>query len=276
MTPAAAEKRLEKIETQLTPKEWAIRLADEHREYSSGMEHLRAIAKKPRQEILVLRGFDALEKQAEERYPGNKPADEQQRERLHGELRKEYHERKVILKVVGLAVAHQMEPLSLQTALKLSQLHALILQDMLGQAPQSAPSLLTLIEDWVQDVRPLITKILALPVAVELVENQHFDGHKILLRDWEAQLSRTVAVAETGIVAFNDYLKSTSAVAGKQRDALAINIEAIKTSAKEKDGPTLAAHWLKEAAAEAADDLLKAGGGEWFCLQKRIRELVGE
>ena len=276
MTPAAAEKRLEKIETQLTPKEWVIRMADEQREYPSAVECLRAAAKKTRQDCLVLKGFDALKKQAEERYPGNKPADIQIRDRLHEALRKEYHETKVILKVVGLSVAHQLELLSLRTTLKMAQLYALVLQDMLGQDALSAPPLLARLEDWVLDASAHIINVLALSAAVQLIENQRFDRHKILFRDWEAQLDRTVATAEAGIVAFNDYLKSTSAIAGEHKEAMAINIEAIKTNAREKDGATLAAQWLKEAADEAEDDFLKAGGGEWFSFQNRIRKVYGQ
>ena len=90
------------------------------------------------------------------------------------------------------------------------------------------------------------------------------------------QLNRTVTIAEAGIVAFNDYIKSTSAITREHKDALAINIEAIRTSAKEQAGPTLAAQWHKEAADEAEHDLLKAGGGEWLSLQKRIRQMVEE
>ncbi|HUI05548.1 MAG TPA: hypothetical protein VL486_00930 [Verrucomicrobiae bacterium] len=276
MTPAATEKRLEKIEIQLTPKEWAIRLADEQRQYPSSVECLRAAGKKTRQEYLVYRGFDALKKQADERHPGNNPSDIQLRSHTYKALRKEYHTLRMIVKVVGLAVAHQMEPLSLRIALRLSQLHALILRDLHQQHSPGAASLAAVLEDWVDDARTLVTDVLTIPAAVQFIEHQYFDGHQILFRDWEAQLNRTVKVVEVGISTFNDYLKLTSGISNELKEALVINIEVIKNAAKGKGGADLAARWLKEARDEANNDFLEAACGEWYVFQNVIRDFFGQ
>jgi hypothetical protein len=45
MNNTAKSKRLDKIELRLTPKQWAIRLADEMRRYPSQGEFMKAIAK---------------------------------------------------------------------------------------------------------------------------------------------------------------------------------------------------------------------------------------
>ena len=45
MNNTAKSKRLDKIELQLTPKQWAIRLADEMRRYPSQKDFLKAIGK---------------------------------------------------------------------------------------------------------------------------------------------------------------------------------------------------------------------------------------
>ena len=47
MTTDTAHKRLDGIETHLTPKEWAIRLADEMRKYPDALAHMKALVKLP-------------------------------------------------------------------------------------------------------------------------------------------------------------------------------------------------------------------------------------
>ena len=58
------ESRLDKIEGQLTPPQWSIRLADEQRQYPTAGDYLRAVVSKPFQESLKWRGFETLTKQA--------------------------------------------------------------------------------------------------------------------------------------------------------------------------------------------------------------------
>ena len=45
MNNDAKNKRLDKIELHLTPKQWAIRLADEMRRYDSQQDFLKAVGK---------------------------------------------------------------------------------------------------------------------------------------------------------------------------------------------------------------------------------------
>lgn len=94
---------------------------------------MKALAEESPQECLVMKAFDVLKKQAQERHPGNKPEDIRLRDRLYDALREEYHTLKLLQKVVALAIANQADSLSLRAALKLSQLHTLILQDAFGR-----------------------------------------------------------------------------------------------------------------------------------------------
>ena len=70
MMTITAHKRLDEIETHLTPKEWAIRLADEMRKYPDALAHIKALVKLPLHELPVQRPYFAFEKQAAERHPG--------------------------------------------------------------------------------------------------------------------------------------------------------------------------------------------------------------
>ena len=68
MTTTTAHKRLDAIEAYLTPTEWAVRLADEARNYSGGLAYTKALAKLPWDELPVRRQYFALEEQAGERH----------------------------------------------------------------------------------------------------------------------------------------------------------------------------------------------------------------
>lgn len=91
MTTNTAHKRLDEIETHLTPKEWAIRLAVEARNYPDALAYLKALAMLPLHELLVLRPYFAFEKQAAELHPGSKPDDIRARHRLTDALWSEFH-----------------------------------------------------------------------------------------------------------------------------------------------------------------------------------------
>jgi len=287
MTTAATEKRLAKIEIQLTPKEWAIRLADEFCQYPTSMEFLRAMVKQTREECLVMRAFDALRKQAAERYPGTKPEDVRLRNQRYEVLRNEYHTLKVLLKHAENAVAQQIDPLSLRAALKFSQLRTLILQEAIGQSADgntipggiSGEHLTPMLTDWAQDAITLVSDAFALPAAIQLVQDQHFDGHPILFREWEARMMDVVNVVEDGIAAYNQYVQTRTPPVDTKEGAqspasLAIDLAALNATAKA--GAALAAKWFKESQDEATDDYESLTGDEWSCRQNRIRELVGE
>ena len=65
--------RLDKIEVELTPKEWAIKLADEIHRSPREQDFLRAIAKGTYRESPPVKPLFALAEQAENRHPGQTP-----------------------------------------------------------------------------------------------------------------------------------------------------------------------------------------------------------
>ena len=129
MPTATKKKRLDKIELQLTPKEWAIRLADELRRHSSDADFLKSMAKGTYRELPFVRPFYALAEQAEEHCPGSKPEDIHATNQLNRKLRTEFHALKVLIAVVNETIQSKAETNRLKVALKLSTLHMLILQD---------------------------------------------------------------------------------------------------------------------------------------------------
>jgi len=128
-----AHKRLDKIETFLTPKEWAIRLVDEIRSYPSFSDHFKELVKLPFNERPDQRAFLALKEQAGERHPGRKPGDIQVRQRLTSALWDEFHTLKLLIISVNQTMQAKLERISLEAGLKFSALHSLILEDAFAQ-----------------------------------------------------------------------------------------------------------------------------------------------
>jgi hypothetical protein len=142
MTTTTTHKRLDEIETHLTPTEWAIRLADEMRKYPDALAHIKALVKLPLRELPVQRPFFAFEKQAAEQHPGDMPDDIRARHRLTDALWHEFHMLKLLIRRVNEAMQQKVESLGLQIALRLSALHALILQDAFAHTATHAATLL--------------------------------------------------------------------------------------------------------------------------------------
>lgn len=109
----------------------------------------------------------------------------------------------------------------------------------------------SVIEDWIVEVSALAVDVYAHLYAVQTVQKEHFDGHPILYMDVEAGLAETIKTLEDGIETFNAYLKTraelfkeewaedeaendgvSTAIPGEREGRLAIDINAIRASAK--------------------------------------------
>lgn len=146
MTMSSKTKRLDTVEIQLTPKEWAIRLVDEYRKYPTQEEYFRAAAKGNAEDSLSFKPYFALNDQAEERLPGNKPDDVRARVRLGRTLRKEFHALKVLAFGVNEDVMKRGETAGLKAALRLARLETMILQDAFGRSARKAA-------EWIEDYK---------------------------------------------------------------------------------------------------------------------------
>ena len=286
MTATTAHKRLDEIETHLTPKEWAIRLADEERRYPNGLAYMEALAKLPFDELTVRRAFFALEEQAAEQHPGQKPDDIRARHCLTDALWDEFHTLKLLIRDVNRAMQGKVESIGLEVALRLSSLHALILEDAFSHTATQAAALLTTQrganserqtvlkllaaftesgisettpEEWSAEHSAPLKDFFAQRAAVELVQDQHFDGHSILSPELEAELTEATRTIESAVATANEYLKRRSELlkaepsqAGRE-GKLAIALESIKASTNGQRAAAVAAKWLNDARKEAVE-----------------------
>jgi len=309
MTTSSKIKRLENVEINLTPKEWAIRLADESRKKDFG----------PKSAMKFFDDFDPfgmLEKQAEQEHPGNKPEAISARRKHLRELWTEFHALKMLLAKINRTIAERTERAGMEAALKISTLQTVILQDAFGRTARKATGWIkqiepedkdekenidvmlaeldayagidfgekysdsirigdmklrfpTIIENWIKEAVRLIRDVYAHETAVRMIQDQHFDGHPIMIPEVETGLKRAIQAIEDAAVSFNDYLKIrmtlfkaewdyeekhdggiATAIPGEREGSLTINLEKIKAEAI-PFAKLLAKGWAKDAKAEA-------------------------
>lgn len=255
MTTTTAHRRLDELETHLTPKEWAIRLADEMRKYPDTLAHMKALVKLPLHELPVRRPYYAFEKQAAELHPGNKPENIRARHRLTDALWNEFHTLKLLIRQVDQTMQRKVETISLQAALQLSALRALILEDILAQTDNSEIPL----AEWSHEYTALLQDFYAHRAAVELIQSGHFDGHSIFYPELEAELTEAARTIESAVVTVNDYLKHRAARdgaatnGGAAENNLAIGLESIKAGANGQRAAAIAEKWHRDASHEAIE-----------------------
>src|SRR5713101_7806811 len=133
MAMSTKQRRLDHMELKLTPKEWAIRLADEMRKQPLAADVLKVVGRRTYREWPWVKPFFKLAEQAEAHHPGNSPEDIRARNQLNRKLRTEFHSLKGLIFKVNETTMTKAETNGLKAALKLSTLHALILQDAFGR-----------------------------------------------------------------------------------------------------------------------------------------------
>jgi hypothetical protein len=134
MTTNSAQKRLEEIETFLTPQEWAIRLVDEFRRYPTALDHMKALVKLSLHELPVQRPYFAFEEQAAKRHPGHKPDQIRARNRLREELSAQFRTLQLLIRLVNRMIQNKVEHVGMEAALRFAALYALILEDAFARA----------------------------------------------------------------------------------------------------------------------------------------------
>ena len=146
MTTATKSKRLEALEIRLTPKEWAIRLADFIRSFPSQDSFYKSISKDSEKTSPVSRPYFALNDQAKEQHPGKQPEDQRSYIKLCRSLRAEYHALKTLILLVNDSVKTKGEVAGLKAALKLARLESIVLQDAFGRTASKAA-------EWIEEYK---------------------------------------------------------------------------------------------------------------------------
>jgi hypothetical protein len=205
MSIASNGKRLDKIDRQLTPKQWAIRLADEMRQYASEEDFLRAIAKGTYQQSPFIFPFYELGKQAAERWPVPSPENHHSAAILNQKLRGEFHVLKIIIVKANQTIKSKGEMCWMKNALQLSKLQAMTLRDAFEQFARSVATYIgvkelsmdagiaelnppSLLRNWADKAAMLLTEIVGYKAAIQIIQERYFGNHPILFKDTERHL----------------------------------------------------------------------------------------
>lgn len=137
MTTTTKKKRIDKIEGQLTPKQWAISLADEMQKYPSQVAFFSSFGP-VLEELPWMKPFPAFDKLAEEKYPGKNSEDIRAKNQLTEKLSREYQVLKLLILDTNEIIQNRIGRAGLEAALKLSTLQTIILQDAFARTASKA------------------------------------------------------------------------------------------------------------------------------------------
>ena len=151
MTTSQNKKRLDQIEAKLTPKEWAIKLADEMRKQPSEVESLEAIVKSSiaGRKSPFFKVFWALLDQAEERFPCTSKTDDKNRAArlaLARKLTTEYHALKILIAKVNDMIGAEARYTGLMALLHISMLAEILFKDSVGRTTRKAA-------EWIEEYK---------------------------------------------------------------------------------------------------------------------------
>jgi hypothetical protein len=275
MSLATLEKRLDAAEIQLTPREWAIRLADEMRKHPSAAEFLKAEARGAQEESSVMRPFQALAEQAEQQHPGKRPADWEAGRALHLKLSDEYDMLKRLLAEVNEQTWTEGRALALMALVRL------VTVPELPFSVRHATLAVERMKAWRGIAVSVLGDIFTHQAAVRIVQDRHFNGHAILYRDMEEKLTLAVRVMTNAVEDYDMCREMTAAVVAKAKrkrkaddkgtDAVpALDIEAIRAGIAGK-ATALAEWWASTAKRDCTlagmDDRARTAYA-WQCLQE--------
>lgn len=145
MTTASKDKRLDEVEANMTPKQWAIRLLDESQR-DDGWKTPMTKQTHDRVQKSISDAFQALAKQAEDKYPGHKPEDQRARARMRQDLEIEFHALKKLGGIVNEEIQSRAALAGLDAALKISTLQTIVLQDAFSRTARKAT-------EWIEDIQ---------------------------------------------------------------------------------------------------------------------------
>jgi hypothetical protein len=136
MLMSAKQKRVDRIWVQLTPKDWAIWLADHIRKYQCQDDFMKAAAQGTLEKSPQFIPLFALARQAQGRQPGWKPEDIKAREKVDRKLRTEFLALKTLIVEVNKAIYIKAETNAVRDLL--ASVEMLILQDAFGRTAKKA------------------------------------------------------------------------------------------------------------------------------------------
>jgi hypothetical protein len=133
-------------EINLTPREWAILTVDELRKHRSFDALLYSLSTEPVENTLFHKPMIALKAQIDARFPSTDPEDVRIKNKMTLALQKEYYTLTALVINVNRDIMGECEAIGLRTAMKLSRMETLALQDAFGRTARKAA-------EWVREYK---------------------------------------------------------------------------------------------------------------------------
>lgn len=224
--------RLDEIETQLTPKEWAIRLLQEMRPYPDAAAFWKVVSKTEFRDSILHKPFIKLSHKAQARYPGTGRDESVRRIQLQQELQIEFVTWKLFIFRVNDHIQTKATEITFACQLLDQFLGRLKLEDAFKQAAQATlkwlkrrrraegqweappfvsllkalvhvtPALGSEIESSADNLVKLLKDAVAHEASVRIAQERYFDGHPMLFNDVEAALKQAVDLTTKLITEF--------------------------------------------------------------------------
>jgi hypothetical protein len=303
MNNTTKNKRLDKIEVQLTPKQWGIRLASEMRRYPSQEDFMKAIARGTCRESPFAKPSYALSEQAQERWPQQNQEHIFRQVELSRKLRTEFQALKALINDVNKTIEMKAQRNRNKASLQLNKLHVLILQDAFAHtgvaksmsASPGSPArlrLISLLENWADDSAMLLKQTTAYKAAAQTVQEQYFDSHPILYNENEMAFEMTIRIVRDAIALFNEYRQAMADSSNKESEqeqlkagtvnampfqresSLPIDIEAIEKGA-ELLVHAIVEKWVMNAKFTGTADILRETGKHEEFIWQQFRKEMG-
>jgi hypothetical protein len=226
MKNSANNRPLDKLELELSPKQWAIKLVHEMRQYPSQKDFFKGIATGSCQQSPFTRPFYALAEQASKRSSKGKPESISEENKLNRKLRSEFKALKSLVSNVNDKMEIKSRTNREKAAVQLLKLHSLILQDAFsrtGSAEHFSGSSARLyhfseLKDCADCLAALLIETTAYKAAVRIIQDKYFESHAILFNDIEMASDITVGAVRDAIELFNDYRKLRSDISNRKVD----------------------------------------------------------
>jgi hypothetical protein len=279
-----SSKRIDNMEVNLTPKEWAIRLADEIRQYSSSNELLISFEKYScSKETPFVKPFYMLNMQVEKKYPGDKPAEIEERYKYGRKLRAEYHMLKTLIQQANENCGNKSEIMSIKACYYSVCFHRIILLEyhdicegkigVPGKREQfSTTTHLSIMRHWRTGVILLYYEVFYLQETIKAIQENYFDNHPFIYHGIETTMKETMDRLEETVEQFNEYLifrkdafeENEMECNESETDnrLLPIDLANLIESADRTIISGIVGHWVKNAKDKATADFLQEMGKE--------------
>jgi hypothetical protein len=267
MNNTAKAKMLDKIELQLTPKQWAIRLADEMRKYTSSVDFLKAIGKGSYRQMPFIAPVHALVNKAAACQPG----DVRKQAKLSRELRKEFQALKSLIVDVNTVMMRETVAYKVKVQLQASQFRGLLLESILlhigvpevvstSSVSEARLRHASELQDWADNSTKLLMGITAHKLTVQKIQEKYFEKHPILYNDLEREIEAIIGMHREVIADFNEFRKSMVGLSCRESDQERRKAGAANAAASE---PENAVRIDIEAAAKCNDVLVDSIVEKW-------------